>query len=63
MSKREHTQGSMSAGTWLCDRAIAKRWTRNTPMCATLDLLEQANAGIRAKVEHLFLVIKRQYGM
>jgi transposase, IS5 family len=35
---------------------------KSTPMGATLDQLEQAKARIRAKVEHPFRVIKRQFG-
>ena len=39
-----------------------KALDRNTPMGAILDQLEQAKARIRAKVEHPFRVIKRQFG-
>ncbi len=35
---------------------------KSTPMGAILDQLEQAKARIRAKVEHTFRVIKRQFG-
>ena len=35
---------------------------KSTPMGAILDKLEQAKARIRAKVEHPFRVIKRQFG-
>jgi IS5 family transposase len=35
---------------------------KSTPMGAVLDQLEQAKARIRAKVEHPFRVIKRQFG-
>ena len=35
---------------------------KDTPMGAVLDQLEQAKARIRAKVEHPFRVIKRQFG-
>ena len=35
---------------------------KSTPMGAILDQLEQAKASIRAKVEHPFRVIKRQFG-
>ena len=34
----------------------------NKPMDALIDLLEKIKAGIRAKVEHPFRVIKRQFG-
>jgi IS5 family transposase len=34
----------------------------DTPMGAILDKLEQTKARIRAKVEHPFRVIKRQFG-
>ena len=35
---------------------------KSTPMGAVLEQLEKTKAGIRAKVEHLFRVIKRQFG-
>ena len=35
---------------------------RDTPMGAIMDKLEQTKARIRAKVEHPFRVIKRQFG-
>lgn len=35
---------------------------KSTPMGAIVDQLEQAKAHIRAKVEHPFRVIKRQFG-
>ena len=35
---------------------------KDTPMGAILDKLEQTKARIRAKVEHPFRVIKRQFG-
>ena len=34
----------------------------NNPLDALIDLLEKTKAGIRAKVEHPFRVIKRQFG-
>ena len=34
----------------------------NNPLDALTDLLEKTKAGIRAKVEHPFRVIKRQFG-
>jgi transposase, IS5 family len=38
------------------------RWTRARRWARSLDQLEQAKARIRAKVEHPFRVIKRQFG-
>ena len=35
---------------------------KGTPMGAILEKLEQTKASIRAKVEHPFRVIKRQFG-
>jgi IS5 family transposase len=35
---------------------------KSTPMGAIMDKLEQVKARIRAKVEHPFRVIKRQFG-
>ena len=34
----------------------------NSPMAALADLLEKIKAGIRAKVEHPFKVLRRQFG-
>jgi IS5 family transposase len=46
-----------------CARASTVGWTRARPWGrAILDKLEQAKARIRAKVEHPFRVIKRQFG-
>ena len=39
-----------------------KALDKSTPMGAILDQLEQVKARIRAKVEHPFRVIKRQFG-
>ena len=40
----------------------AKALDKNDPMDALTDRIEKAKAGIRAKVEHPFRVIKRQFG-
>ena len=34
----------------------------NSPIDALIDKIEKCKAGIRAKVEHLFRVVKRQFG-
>lgn len=34
----------------------------NNPMATLADLLEKIKAGIRAKVEHPFKVLRRQFG-
>jgi IS5 family transposase len=39
-----------------------KMLDKSTPMGAILDKLEKTKASIRAKVEHPFRVIKRQFG-
>ena len=39
-----------------------QRLDKGTPMGALMDKLEQVKARIRAKVEHPFRVIKRQFG-
>ena len=39
-----------------------KSLAKDTPMGAIVDKLEQTKARIRAKVEHPFRVIKRQFG-
>ena len=39
-----------------------KALDKSTPMGAILDKLEQTKARMRAKVEHPFRVIKRQFG-
>ena len=40
----------------------SKALAKDTPMGAIMDKLEQTKARIRAKVEHPFRVIKRQFG-
>lgn len=49
---------------WLVAMRPGKRKTldKNTSLGAILDQLEQAKARMRAKVEHPFRVIKRQFG-
>ncbi len=44
---------------WPCVRANALHWTRAN---ALIDEVERIKASIRAKVEHPFRVIKRQFG-
>lgn len=39
-----------------------KAMDKNTPMGSILEQLENTKASIRAKVEHPFRVIKRQFG-
>lgn len=62
MGKRDETQDI--AVHWLVAMRPGKRKVldKSTPMDAILDKLEQAKAHIRAKVEHPFRVIKRQFG-
>ncbi len=62
VSKREETQGINV--NWHVTMRAGKRklLDRHTPMGAIMDQLEQAKARIRAKVEHPFRVIKRQFG-
>ncbi|MBE0589342.1 MAG: IS5 family transposase [Hydrogenophaga sp.] len=62
VGKREETQG-MNVN-WHVAMRPGKRKVldKDTPMGAIMDKLEQAKASIRAKVEHPFRVIKRQFG-
>jgi IS5 family transposase len=62
VTKREETQGIDAQ--WHVAMRPGKRSAldKSTPMGAILDRLEQAKARIRAKVEHPFRVIKRQFG-
>ena len=62
MGKREETQGTQV--NWHVAMRPGKRKVldKNTPMGAILDQLERVKARIRAKVEHPFRVIKRQFG-
>jgi len=62
VGKREETQGI--AVNWHVAMRPGKRKVldKNTPMGAIMDKLEQTKARIRAKVEHPFRVIKRQFG-
>ena len=62
VSKRQETQDI--GVNWHVAMRPGKRKVldKSTPMGAILDQLEQAKARIRAKVEHPFRVIKRQFG-
>ena len=62
VTKREETQGINAQ--WHVAMRPGKRRAldKSTPMGSVLDKLEQAKARIRAKVEHPFRVIKRQFG-
>ena len=62
VSKREETQDIEA--TWHVAMRPGKRKAldRSTPMGAVMDKLEHVKASIRAKVEHPFRVIKRQFG-
>lgn len=62
MSKREETQDIEV--NWHVAMRPGKRKVldKDTPMGAIMDQLEQTKASIRAKVEHPFRVIKRQFG-
>ncbi len=62
VAKREETQGINTQ--WHVAMRPGKRRAldKSTPMGFILDQLEQAKARIRAKVEHPFRVIKRQFG-
>jgi IS5 family transposase len=62
VAKREETQGI--AVDWHVAMRPGKRRVldKNTPMGAIMDKLEKTKASIRAKVEHPFRVIKRQFG-
>ncbi len=62
VGKREETQDI--AVNWHVAMRAGKRKVldKNTPMGAIMDKLEQTKARIRAKVEHPFRVIKRQFG-
>ena len=62
VGKRDETQDIEV--NWLVAMRPGKRKVldKSTPMGAILDQLEQVKARIRAKVEHPFRVIKRQFG-
>ena len=62
VAKRDDTQ-DIEANWHVAMRPGKRRaLDKSTPMGAILDKLEQAKARIRAKVEHPFRVIKRQFG-
>lgn len=62
VAKREEAQNIKA--NWHVAMRPGKRKVleKSTPMGAIQDRLEQAKARIRAKVEHPFRVIKRQFG-
>lgn len=62
VAKREETQ-DIEANWHVAMRPGKRRvLDKNTPMGAIMDKLEKTKASIRAKVEHPFRVIKRQFG-
>jgi IS5 family transposase len=64
VEKREEIQAKHPQVKWHIAMMPGKRRAlkKDTPMGAILDKLEQTKARIRAKVEHPFRVIKRQFG-
>ena len=64
VEKREEIQAQHPDVNWHIAMMPGKRKVldKETPMGAVLEKLEQAKASIRAKVEHPFRVIKRQFG-
>ena len=62
VAKREETQAINA--NWHVAMRPGKRKSldKSTPMGAIMDKLEHVKASIRAKVEHPFRVIKRQFG-
>ena len=64
VEKREEIQAQHPDVNWHIAMMPGKRkmLDKETPMGAVLEKLEQAKASIRAKVEHPFRVIKRQFG-
>jgi IS5 family transposase len=64
VEKRKEVQAKHPDVNWHIAMMPSKRMAmdKNTPMGAILEKLEQTKASIRAKVEHPFRVIKRQFG-
>ncbi len=64
VEKREEIQARHPDVNWHIAMRLGKRRAlkKDTPMGAILDKLEQTKARIRAKVEHPFRGIKRQFG-
>jgi len=64
VDKREEIQAKHPGMNWHIAMMPGKRkaMPKDTPMGAILEQLEKAKARIRAKVEHPFRVIKRQFG-
>lgn len=62
VSKRQETQGIKVNWHVAMRPGQRQRLDKGTPMGALMDKLEQVKARIRAKVEHPFRVIKRQFG-
>ena len=62
VDKREETRGIEANWHVVMRPGKRKVLDKNTPMGAIMDKLEQTKARIRAKVEHPFRVIKRQFG-
>jgi IS5 family transposase len=62
VAKREETQDTKASWHEAMRPGKRRKLDKATPMGAVLDKLEDLKASIRAKVEHLLRVIKRQFG-
>ena len=62
LAKREETQDIKANWHVAMRPGKRKALDKSTPMGAIMDKLEHVKARIRAKVEHPFRVIKRQFG-
>ena len=62
VAKREETQGIEANWHVAMRPGKRKALDKSAPMGAVMDKLEHLKASIRAKVEHAFRVIKRQFG-
>ena len=67
IQKREEIQAMQNQPDWAismmpCKRNALKAIKDSCPLAATLDKIEKLKAGIRAKVEHPFRVLKCQFG-
>ena len=64
VEKREEIQAKHPKVNWHIAMMPGKRKAvdKSTPMGAIVEQLEKTKASIRAKVEHPFRVIKRQFG-
>jgi IS5 family transposase len=62
VEKREETQGIQATWRVAMKHGQRKALDKSTPLGSLINQVEKLKAGVRAKVEHPFRVLKQQFG-